>query len=120
MEIVTRVLNQEGNGFTFEGVVKINGEALISIAKSKEKLVREKGAEFTQGAIPFWGGELVKLTKQGLIGTEVEETAIQVAMAAWLFEHVYGGLSRKTFLQSSLVFTMYPGGAVRYDRVPMK
>jgi len=115
LTIVTKVIGEDLK-IVFEGSTTINGTALIEIAKSKEAIAKSKGQKFTEDAVPFWGGELVNLVKQGVIGKEMDHAATQVGMAAWLCEKLYNGVSEKEFLQSSLVFTMLPNGIVLYDR----
>ena len=43
---------------------------------------------------------------------------LDVALAAWLVDSIYDGVTAETFMNSDLRFTMFPGGAVKYDRIP--
>lgn len=102
----------------FEADTRINAERLIQIARSREPLARRKGMEWTAGAVPFFGTELIRAMKAEELGPAIDDAAIQVAMAAWLLDSIYGGLDANTFMGCTLQFTMLPGGAVEYTRLP--
>lgn len=91
--------------------------ALMVMAESREELVRSKGQQFAQGAVPHFGAELIEAVSNNLPAKDLERIAINVAMSAWLADSIYGGLSAEAFAKSDLRFTMYPGGAVAYQRV---
>ncbi len=107
--IRTRVLDDNWERI-FEADTRINGERLIQIAKSRESLARRKGMEWTAGAVPFFGTELIRAMKAEELGPAIDDAAIQVAMAAWLLDSIYGGLGADAFMGSTLQFTMLPGG----------
>lgn len=44
--------------------------------------------------------------------------AANAAMAARLCDSIYEGVTADVFAQSDIVFTLFPNGAVKYDRVP--
>ncbi len=94
---------------------EINAEAMISIAKERETWVREKGRSFTQGAVPFFGGAFIKAVRAD-DEREINKSAIEAAMSAWLYDHVYGGISEAEFLRSQLEFNLHPTGMVVYNR----
>jgi len=96
---------------------EINASALIQIAEPRKTMVREKGREFTQGAVPFFGGEFIKAV-QADNKREIEKSAMEAAMAAWLFDHVYGGISEAEFQRCDLEFNLHPTGMVVYNRKP--
>nr|CCA80600.1 conserved hypothetical protein [blood disease bacterium R229] len=102
----------------FEADTRINAERLIQIAKSRESLARRKGMEWTAGAVPFFGTELIRAMKAEELGPAIDDAAIQVAMAAWLLDSIYGGLDADTFMGSTLQFAR--GGAVEYTRLPVE
>ncbi|SMG61528.1 hypothetical protein SAMN06265784_1232 [Paraburkholderia susongensis] len=87
------------------------------VAESKEDLVREKGEEWAAGAIPFFGGELINVMKAGELGKAVDKAAIELAMAVWLFDSIYCGLSPEVFVKCDLDLTMWHDGTVVCTRV---
>lgn len=117
MFIKTRVLDEKWNP-VFEAETEVDAIYLMLVSESREELVRSKGADWAAGAIPFFGQELINAMKSGQQGHPIEKAAIEVAMAAWLFDSIYGGLDAEAFVKSNLEFTMMPGGAVKYDRRP--
>jgi len=117
--IRTRVLDDNWERI-FEADTRINAERLIQIARSREPLARRKGMEWTAGAVPFFGTELIRAMKAEELGPAIDDAAIQVAMAAWLLDSIYGGLDAHTFMGCTLQFTMLPGGAVEYTRLPAR
>ncbi len=117
MLIETRVLN-EAQILVFHARTQIDALNLMILAESREDLVRQKGAIWAAGVIPFLGQELIKVMRSEQLGDAIDKAAIDVAMAAWLSESIYEGLDAETFVQSNLEFTMMPGGAVKYDRRP--
>lgn len=114
MLVNVRVFDENQNK-TIHFQTEINAEAMILIAKDREALVREKGRSFTQGAVPFFGGEFIKAV-QADDEREINKSAIEAAMAAWLYDHVYCGVSEVEFLRSELEFNLHPTGMVVYNR----
>jgi hypothetical protein len=117
MRIETRVIDVSGR-VAFEGATEVDALALMVMAESREDLARSKGRAFTEGAIPFFGAQLVEAARSGKGQAELEKAAIEVALVAWLVDSIYDGVGAEAFMKSNLRFTMYPGGAVKYDRMP--
>ena len=67
----------------------------------------------------FFGEEFIKAVQAGE-KQEIEKTAMQAAMAAWLSDHIFGGVSEAEFLRCDLEFNMHPTGMVVYNRKPAK
>jgi hypothetical protein len=99
-------------------IIEINAVELMVNAMTREDLARTKGRAFTAGAVPYRAGELIKAIHADKSATEVQSAAINAAIAVWLVDLVFEGVSPEAFMNSNLRFTMLPGGAVRYDRVP--
>jgi hypothetical protein len=116
--IETMVIDEAGQ-LAFDGLTEVDGLSLMVLAESREDLARSKGRGFTEGAIPFFASELVNVVRRGEPQEAVDKAAIDVALAAWLVDSIYGGVSAEAFLSSKLRFTMVPGGAVRYDRISL-
>lgn len=115
MQITTVVLDEAGAP-RFNAEVQVDPISLMVLAETREDLVRSKGAEWAAGAIPFWGKQLADAAVSARPQAEIEQVAIQVAIAAWLFDSVYGGIEAELFAHSDLHFTVTPQGAVKYDR----
>lgn len=116
MRIETQVVDEAGR-LVFQGQTEVDALALMVMAETRENLAHSKGRAFTEGAIPFFGAQLVEVARSGKSQAEVENAALDVALAAWLADSIYGGVTAEAFMKSNLRFTMYPGGAVKYDRV---
>lgn len=97
---------------------QVDAAALMAMAQPRAAEARERGAEWTAGAIPFFVQELVDALQAGKPGQEIEMQATNAAMAAWLYDSVHDGVSADIFAQCDLVFTLSEGGVVQYDRTP--
>ena len=117
MRIETLAVDDTGQ-LVFQGQTEVDALNLMVMAETRESLVRSKGRAFTAGAIPFFGAQLVEAARSGKGQREVEKAALDVALAAWLVDSIYDGVTAETFMNSDLRFTMFPGGAVKYDRIP--
>src|SRR5262249_47517391 len=115
MLIKTIVLDKSCNP-VFQSQVEVDALYLMIAAESREQLCREKGAEFTAGWIPFLGKELIKEMESGKRGDPIDYAAINIALAAWLFGSIYGGIDAEAFRKSDLEFTITHEGIVKYTR----
>lgn len=100
------------------GETKIDALRLTIMAESREKEARDRGRAWTAGAVPFFAQQLIVAAKTKKSKKEVEMHAANAAMAAWLCDSIYDGVTAEDFTHSNLVFTLLPSGAVKYDRVP--
>jgi hypothetical protein len=117
--IVVEVCVLDEGGFSHQlKKTCVDPVALMVMAESREALVRAKGAEFAMGAVPHFAAELVALVKANAAQKALEMSALNVAMAAWLADSVFGGLTAEEFVRSDLRFTLLPTGAVMYQRAP--
>lgn len=116
MNILLKALDDTGS-LIFEGCVAVDAPTLIKVSKGRVDLARTKGQSFTEGAVPFFATELLQAAQRGESEDEMHKQAINVAMAAWLADSLYGGVSEADFTKSNLHFTLLPGGAVKYDRI---
>jgi hypothetical protein len=117
MRIETRAVDEAGQ-LVFQGRTEVDALALMVMAESRESLARSKGRAFTAGAIPFFGAQLVEAARSGKEQHELKKAALDVALFAWLVDSIYDGVTAEAFMKSDLRFTMLPGGAVKYDRIP--
>lgn len=97
---------------------RIDATALMTMAQAREAEARQRGPEWTGGAIPFFVQELVDALEAGQPAQDIETQAANAAMAAWLYDSVHDGVSADIFAQCDLEFTLAPGGVVQYDRTP--
>ncbi|WP_199545020.1 hypothetical protein [Paraburkholderia kururiensis] len=113
--LVTMRVFDEQQQETIRYQTSINALALIETAKDREAFVREKGKAFAQGAVPFYGREFIRAV-QADDARETEMTATHAAMAAWLADHLFGGVSEAEFVRCDLEFNLHPTGMVIYNR----
>lgn len=97
---------------------EVDALSLIIVAESREVEARNRGRAWTAGVVPFNAQELMAAAKLNKSVEEIERHAFSAAMAAWLCDSIYDGVPAEVFTQCDLVFTLLPGGAVKYDRVP--
>lgn len=97
---------------------QVDATALMAMAQAREAEARQRGPEWTGGAIPFFVQELVDALESGQPTQDIETQATNAAMAAWLYDSVHDGVSADIFAQCDLAFTLAPGGVVQYDRTP--
>lgn len=115
MKVTTLVLNSDGEQH-FQSEDQFDVKNLIEIAKSREQNALEKGAEWTAGAVSFFGSEVVKTVNTGE-HNDVSKAIIQMLMAAWLFDSLYCGITVIHYLESDMKFTIAADGAVAHTRV---
>lgn len=116
MIIQVRVFDEAQKEIVFYQT-EINLQGLFQVAKSRAKTFREKGSAFAQGAVPFFGAEFVKAV-QNNDEKAIETSAMQAAMAAWLYDSIYGDVTEAMYEGSSLQFNLHPMGMVVCNRVP--
>jgi len=97
---------------------QVDAAMLMTMAQPREAEARQRGPEWTGGALPFFVQELVDALESGKPAQDIEIPAANAAMAAWLYDSVHDGVSADIFAQCDLVFTLLPGGVVQYDRTP--
>lgn len=118
MILTVRVLDDAG-AIAYHDDFPIDGMTLIVASEAREPMAREKGATWTAGAVPAFGCELAAATRQGVDRDKIHKLTIQMAMAAWVLDSVFGGLSAEDFLQTDSLFTVAANGVVRHDRLPV-
>jgi hypothetical protein len=116
MLLTTRVIAD--SKIAYETTAEIDGQRLMAMAAGREELARSKGAEWIDGAVTAFAQEFVEGAQQQYEEAEVGLLATNLAMAVWLGESVFGGVSKEDFLASDLVFTIGDGAVVNYARVP--
>ena len=82
----------------------------ISSAKASSRL------EFAQNAIPFFGGQLVKVVKAGGSEDQIDKAVIEFALATVVVESCLG-VSDEDLLGRHFNLVVYDDGLVRYDRL---
>lgn len=110
--LITVQMTDEAGAVVAQAHTEINPANLILVQRSREALAREKGARWTMGALPFFGTMFKEA--YGVPGKEddADKAMIQMAGSAWLYDHVYCSLTEQQFIDSDLVFKVYPDGAV--------
>lgn len=117
MKVTTLVLNSDGEPH-FQSKDQFNIAALIEIAKDREKNARDKGADWTAGAVSFFGREVVNAVNTGE-HDDVSKAIIQMLMATWLFDSLYCGVTTAHYIESDMEFTIAADGAVAHTRTPV-
>lgn len=115
MKITTLVLNADGEPH-FQSEDQFDIEYLFEITKTREQNAREQGAEWTAGAVTFFGGEVVKAVNTGE-HNDVSKAIIKMLMATWLFDSLYCGITAAHYLESDMEFTIAADSAVAHKRV---
>jgi len=100
----------------FEGSRELPGEYILKLAAARKPGVMEKGVEFAQGAIPFFGGELAKVVKEGGSEEAIDKAVIEFALATVVVESCLG-IEDAVLLNRNFNLVVYDNGAVRYDRL---
>lgn len=116
VKITTLVLNAEGDPH-FKSEDSINIENLIQISKKNEQNAREKGNEWTAGAISFFGTQLVNAVDSGE-SDDVSKAVIQMVMASWIHDSIFCGVQAKDYLESDIKYTVTHNGVVAMTRIP--
>lgn len=117
MKVIAKVVG-DNSDIIFQAHVEINPSMLIRVAKEKENFAIEQGEEFTAGGVSFFALEMITHMKTQNLGKEIEKQAINAAMAYWLNESIYCGLSQILFINSDLEFIMNNDGVVIVNRYP--
>lgn len=115
MDIEIKALNNNCD-IIFQSTTEIDPQILLEVAKSRENMVANRGESWAADAIPALGKNLVEVALAGNLGDAVDKAAMEVTMAAWLYESIFKGLDSIAFIKSNLNFTMTGNGIVRYTR----
>jgi len=115
MLLTTHVLNPDGTTIC-EFAFTIDAINLMITAEPREETMRAKGAAWTAGGVSFFGQQLVKAVKAQST-KDMEHAVMQMTMAVWLYQSIYGNLDAETFARSDLFYTVAADGTVRHDRV---
>lgn len=105
----------------FKYQTEINQLNLMIIAESREKMVKEKGAEWTAGGVTFCGKQLVeKFNASNKKNPDLQKEATETAMALWLFQSIYCGVTAESFMKTNLDLRISPDGTVQSTSHPIK
>lgn len=116
MKVTTLVLNPAGDPH-FRSEEHFDTANLLKIAEDRVQNCRDKGADWTAGAIPFWAGEVLKAVEEGT-DDDLSRATISMVMAAWLFDSIYCGVTAAQYHASDFEFTIAADGVVQHTRVP--
>lgn len=117
MKVTTLILNVDGEPH-FQSEEQFNIEELFQFAGTREQISRDKGAEWTAGAVTFFGGEIVKAVETGE-HFDVTKAVFQMLMATWLFDSLFYGITAAHYRESEMKFTITADGAVAHTRIPV-
>lgn len=116
MNLHFKAVNSVGE-LIFEGSTAIDATHLIAVAESRIELARSMERSFNEGAVPFFATELFNAAQCGANEDELVRHSVNVSLAAWVADLLYGGVSEDDFVNSNLHFTLLPDGSVKYDRI---
>ena len=116
MLIRTIVLDKTSSP-VFRGKTEIDFDNLLTVAKTREELVRHKGSEWASNAVPAFARDLCEHLKSKDLGESLDKAAMNLALAAWLFDTIYRGLTIDDYVERELVFTIAHDGQVKFERV---
>lgn len=117
MQVVALVLNADGEPH-FQTTQHFDADKLIRVAQDRVQLAREKGADWTAGAISFFGQQLVEAVKVGE-NHDVDVAVTNMVMAAWVFDSQFGGVTAETYRNASFRFVVADNGIVSHTRLPV-
>lgn len=100
----------------FEGTRELPADYILKLAAERKTLVQEKGIEFGQGAIPFFGAELVKVVKAGGTEDAIDKAVIEFVLATVVVDSCLG-IEDEVLAKRQFNLVVHENGAVRYDRV---
>lgn len=109
------LLDSEGKAW-FSGVRDLPSQYILDLASKRKPAVMEKGLEFAQGAIPYFGGELVKVLRAKGSDEAIDKAVIEFALATVVVDSCLG-VSDEVLLKSDFNLVVYGNGTVRYDRL---
>ncbi|MFI8382005.1 hypothetical protein [Pseudomonas sp. NPDC079086] len=109
------LLDSKDNAW-FTGTRDLPGDYILKLAAERKPAVMEKGLDFAQSAIPFFGGALAKVVKAGGSEDEIDKAVIEFALATVVVESCLG-VSDEVLLGRNFNLAVYDNGAVRYDRL---
>lgn len=87
-------------GSVLHGRTKIDPTALIAVAQTKN--VEGKPQKYFEDAIATFGAKIAGLARDGVIGDEVDTTAIQIALASWFLESRFRNCTEDDFVRSTI------------------
>lgn len=114
MQVTTLILNKEGMPH-FQSQDQFDIDHVFKLAKAREDVAKENGAEWSAGAVSHFGKEVVKAVNTGE-NPDVTKAIIQMLLAAWLFDSVFGGITTNQYLASDMKFTITDDGVVMHTR----
>jgi hypothetical protein len=100
------------------GQCEMDPKLLFQFGADRVEMVRREGAERTAQLLPAMGEKLVETLKKNPTQDQLFKVSVEIALAAWMMDSVFGGIDEETFAKCDLAFTILPGGAVKYDRLP--
>ena len=94
---------------------ELPADFMLKIAAEREPMVKEKGNQFAQDAIPFFASELVTVAKQKGSDKEIEKAVLDLALAVVVVER-HMGMKDEMLRDARFALTVFENGMVRYDR----
>jgi len=115
MQITVSLLDESKEPWFF-AERELPADYMLKMAAARDSMVKEKGPEFVQGAIPAFGGQLVEVVKSGAKDDAIEKAVLELGLAVVVVDRMLG-IDDTVLKQSQFVLTVYQDGMVRYDRL---
>ena len=111
MTVFTKVY--DNNGYeTFHSGYDVNVISIIAESKSRENLIKEKGAKYACDGIPVFAKELLKAIDED--EDSIERATYNLILMIWLVESIYMNLKKEKFVKSDINIEILPDGTVKY------
>lgn len=116
MDIAITIMDST-NGIAHRSRQTVDALMLAVVSEPRQDMAREKGPDWTHGAITFFGLELAKAIQLRVPSVEIDRLVMNLAIAVWVFSSVFEGLTAENFVDSNLSLTVTPDGMVRCERL---
>lgn len=95
----------------------VDPDGLFRFAQKRVQATRDRGIDFAESAIVFFGTEFLKavaLEDDDAMGN----SAFQATVSAWLYENVYKDITEDDYRSCALRFNIHTNGRVEFRRLP--
>lgn len=98
----------------FKGTRALPGDYILKLAYEQKTSAMANGIEIAQRAIPFFGGELAKIIKQGGTEDQIDKAIIDFVLATVVVDSCLG-TSDQVLLSRNFNLIAFDNGAIQHD-----
>lgn len=113
---ISILIQDASQQIVFRSNTKVDPDSLFEAAESRAPAIQQRGEKFALSGVPFFAKKVVAAAREQRLGLDIDKAVVEVAMMAWLYEHLFRGVSQDDFARSTLTFTVLPSGNVEYTR----